>query len=125
MNRKIKFRGYNLKNKKWIYGNYFMNRGKHFVVEDEIAEPQKTWEDFEVDSESVGQYVGKNDNEGNEIYEGSLIRMVRPKCPDKFPVLWSDDLGRFMPSFIYDDYTRVKVVGNEYEEKIKGTQSSL
>ena len=47
--RKIKFRGYNIKNQRWLYGYYLVNRGKHFVVEDEICTPDKTWEDFEVD----------------------------------------------------------------------------
>jgi hypothetical protein len=49
-----------------------VNRGKHFVVEDEICAPDKTWEDFEVDPESVGQYVLFID--GVDVYEGDIIR---------------------------------------------------
>ena len=53
--RKIKFRGYNLKNKKWLYGYYLVNRGKHYIVQDEVVEPFSEPSDFEVDPESVGQ----------------------------------------------------------------------
>lgn len=72
--KKIKFRGYNIKNQSWLYGYYFVNRGKHFVVEDEICAPDKTWEDFEVDPESVGQFVGEY--EGEKIFEGDIVRTI-------------------------------------------------
>ena len=71
MNRKISFRGYNLKNKQWIYGYYLVNRGKHYIVQDEVVEPFKESSDFEVDAESVGQYVGTI--KGVELYEGDYI----------------------------------------------------
>jgi uncharacterized phage protein (TIGR01671 family) len=74
MKRKIQFRGYNLKNKQWLYGYYLVNRGKHFVVEDEFCTPDKTWEDFEVDLESVGQFVGEY--EGEKIFEGDIVRTI-------------------------------------------------
>ena len=72
MERQIRYRGYNLRNKKWIYGYYFVNRGKHFIADDRIAAPGATWEDFEVDSESVGQYAGTCN--GNPIFEGDIVR---------------------------------------------------
>lgn len=71
--RTIKFRGFNPKNECWIYGYYFVNRGKHFIVEDGIADPQKTWEDFEVKPESIGQFTGQFDMNGTEIYEGDFV----------------------------------------------------
>lgn len=70
----IKFRGYNIKNQMWLYGYYLVNRGKHFVVEDEFCTPEKTWEDFEVDPESVGQFVGEY--EGEKIFEGDIVRTI-------------------------------------------------
>lgn len=71
MKRRIVFRGYNLKNKKWLYGYYLVNRGKHFIAEEGIQPPGMTWEDFEVDPESVGQYVATV--KGVELYEGDYI----------------------------------------------------
>ena len=39
MKRKILFRGFNLKNNKWLYGYYFVNRGLHFICPDGMANP--------------------------------------------------------------------------------------
>lgn len=78
MRQKGKFRGWNEKNQKWIYGYYFVNRGLHFIVEDGIADPLASWEDFVVVPESVGEYSGlkfeSGSNEVCEIYEGDILR---------------------------------------------------
>ena len=55
--RTIKFRGYNRNNEKWLYGFYLQNRGQHFVCPDEFA-TGKSWEDYEIKPETLGQYTG-------------------------------------------------------------------
>lgn len=140
MQRRIVFRGYNLKNKKWLYGYYLVNRGKHFIAEEGIRPPGMTWEDFEVDPESVGQYVG--DYKGNPIYEGDIVEVVETDgnellCIGTVIYYFMDcrfnvvSKGRIIPltgeeqcmaigmerscRFFY----KYKVIGNEYEEKLK------
>lgn len=51
--RKIVFRGFNKKRGIWLYGNYILNRGAHFIAPQEFADG-KTWEDYEVEEESIG-----------------------------------------------------------------------
>ena len=78
MAREIKFRGYNRKNKEWLYGFYLQNRGAHFVCPDEFA-VNKSWDDYEIDPATLGQFTGLRDKNDKEIYEGDVVR------PDLFP----------------------------------------
>lgn len=73
--RTIKFRGYNRKNKEWLYGFYLQNRGSHFVCPDEFA-GGKSWEDYEVDSDTVGQYTEMKDEKSREIWEGDIVEIT-------------------------------------------------
>lgn len=127
MNRKISFRGYNLKNKKWLYGYYLVNRGKHFIVQDEVVDPFSEPSDFEVDPKSVGQKVGEVG--GVELYEGDIVNIYRKK--DLFfrgEIMWDSVYCKyFLRTGAYGGHLlstakglfEYEVTSNEYEEKLK------
>lgn len=140
MKRTIKFKGYNLKNKQWLYGYYLVNRGKHYIVQDETVNPFAEAEDFEVDEESVGQWMANVD--GVDLYEGDYVDRIELRYfeGETYPVFRLKGMLKYYPethlvmfasiddeknvgyiktaSIFGEDRKQFKyeVVGNEYEK---------
>ena len=116
MTRQIIFRGYNLKNQKWLYGYYFVNRGLHFICPEGFANPLASWEDFVVEEESVGEWTGR----GN-IYEKDIIRMS-VSLNSIGIVRWNDEIAAFVvqmknSSQFYPLCCEYDIIGNIYENE--------
>ena len=84
--RTIKFRGQSRRTGRWVYGFYvhlkdsFRKRETHRIYTG-IADSMPDCEGYdfsedceEVDPKTVGQSTGLHDNEGNEVFEGDIIR---------------------------------------------------
>lgn len=67
MNRQIKFRGKRSDDGKWIYG--YLADEDYINNINEIAMPSE-----EVNPDTVGQFTGRKDKNGKEIYEGDIVR---------------------------------------------------
>lgn len=120
--REILFRGKRAEDNKWVYG--FVVNGAHSIIG--VYEDGNCFCFESVIPESVGQYTGLKDKNGNKIFEGDIILTGDFWSELTYVVEWDNDGSGFNPfrrcfevsrgcTFIYaDDY---EVIGNIYDNK--------
>jgi len=89
--REIRFRGFSVTDKKWVYGKVIEKDGAYWILEKAIgmySESKRNnvydglggrfrFELHHVYKESVGQYVWLRDVNNKEVYEGDVVRCKR------------------------------------------------
>lgn len=120
--REILFRGKSLDNGNWVYGD--LAYGCNYLGDTCIREKIKLgYHAIGVDPDTIGQYTGLNDNNGNKIFEGDILRYVfKYDYGSKYenPVFYKDGcfrIGDFPLVLCLHDCIQCEIVGNIYEDK--------
>ena len=115
--RDILFKGYNNKQNKWYYGMLDKFDNKYLIND---GSGTKSY----VEEESIGQYTGFEDNNGNKIFEGDIldagfgiIQIVKFKYGSWEAIC--EEKGDYFSHSLYSEShsSNCKVVGNVYEEQ--------
>lgn len=123
----IKFKAKRLDNGKWVEGYFYAECGNTYIIENRQEESMLNRNiTYEVDPSTVCQFTGLKDCEGNEVWEGDIIK--NHDFPfEKRTVTWFDSVLGFVPmnedecqdrdvSFLVL-FKKWKVVGNKFNRK--------
>lgn len=121
--REILFRGYNKIVKRWYYGYLVKFDNLYYIRDGSGTEPF-------AEEDSIGQYTGYVDKNGNKIFDGDIAIWNDNKLEIKFEDgCWQgitiNPEDEITLTFTLDGLNGIEVVGNVYEEKLKESKNDV
>lgn len=123
--REILFRGKRVDNGEWVEGDFChpSNICKESIGYDEQLKQSgiPIWEDYNIRTETVGQYTGLTDKNGKKIFEGDIIKYDKDGAIYIVVFAVENGISKFCSKDLIDgnlgyvNQRRDKIIGNIHD----------